>query len=414
MHNLTIDSDRLWRTILETSAFGATPDGGIRRLTLSPEDRQVRDWFRAQCEAIGCSVKVDTVGNMFATRPGRNEHALPIAMGSHLDTQPTGGKFDGVLGVLAGLEVLRTLHDADFETEHPLMLINWTNEEGARFAPAMLGSGVHAGVFDQAFADSRTDADDISFAEAIEKIGYRGETPLGETRFAAMFELHIEQGPVLEQEGLDIGIVTGVQAMRWYDLVITGQEAHAGSTPMDMRCDGLADAAAIILGTQAIARRLGGMATTGQLSIAAPSRNVVPGKLTMSLDLRHVTDTGLDVLEIEVADLIQKQCGDRAVLQTIWNSPAVYFNATCTETVRHAAEKLGASRREIVSGAGHDSVYISRVVPTAMIFIPCKEGLSHNHAESAEKTHCGLGAQILLEAVTSYLPCSEGKLISSS
>ena len=401
MHNLTIDSDRLWQTILETAAFGATPDGGIRRLTLAHEDLQVRDWFRAQCEGIGCTVKVDTVGNMFATRPGTNEHALPIAMGSHLDTQPTGGKFDGILGVLAGLEVLRTLHDARYETEHPLMLINWTNEEGARFAPAMLGSGAHSGVFDQAFADSRTDTDGISFAEAIEKIGYRGETPLGETRFAAMFELHIEQGPVLEREGVEIGIVTGVQAMRWYDLVITGREAHAGSTPMDMRCDALADAAAIILGTQEVARRLGGMATTGQLSIAAPSRNVIPGKLTMSLDLRHVTDTGLDALEIEVADLIQEQCGDRAMLQTIWNSPAVHFNATCIETVRRVTERLKASSREIVSGAGHDAVYVSRVAPTAMIFIPCRDGLSHNPAERAEKDHCALGAQVLLENVLS-------------
>ncbi|MCR6502389.1 M20 family metallo-hydrolase [Shinella sp. CPCC 101442] len=404
MHNLTIDSDRLWQTIMETAALGATPDGGIRRLTLSQEDRQVRDWFRRQCEAIGCSIKVDAVGNMFAARPGINEHALPIDMGSHLDTQPTGGKFDGILGVLAGLEVLRTLHDAGHKTEHPLMLVNWTNEEGSRFAPAMLGSGVHSGVFDMAFAESRLDADGVSLAEAIGKIGYRGETPLGETRFAAMFELHIEQGPVLERENVEIGVVTGVQAMRWYDLAITGREAHAGSTPMDMRCDALADAAAIVLGAQEIARELGGMATTGQLSIGAPSRNVIPGNVTISLDLRHVTDDGLDQLETSVADLIRKRCGDRAQLQTVWNSPAVHFNPGCIETVRCAAERLGASRREIVSGAGHDSVYVSRVAPTAMIFIPCRDGLSHNPAESAEKDHCALGAQILLESVISHRP----------
>ncbi len=404
MHNLTIDGDRLWQTIMETAAFGATPDGGIRRLTLSQEDRQVRDWLRAQCEAIGCSIKVDTVGNMFAMRPGTNEHALPIAMGSHLDTQPTGGKFDGILGVLAGLEVLRTLHDAGYETQHPLMLVNWTNEEGARFAPAMLGSGMHSGAFDQAFADSRLDADGVSFAAAIEAIGYRGETPLGATRFAAMFELHIEQGPVLEQNDIEIGIVTGVQAMRWYDLVITGREAHAGSTPMDMRCDALADAAAIILGAQAIARELDGMATTGQLSISSPSRNVIPGKVSISLDLRQVTDDGLDQLEAGVAGLIHKQCGDRARLDIVWNSPAVHFDRGCVETVQRAAERLGAGRQEIVSGAGHDSVYVSRVAPTAMIFIPCRNGLSHNPAESAEKDHCVLGAQMLLESVISHLP----------
>ncbi|GLR50625.1 M20 family metallo-hydrolase [Shinella yambaruensis] len=399
MHNLTINGERLWQTITQTAAFGAGPDGGIRRLTLSPEDKKVRDWLREQCEAIGCSLKVDTVGNMFATRPGTREHALPIAMGSHLDTQPTGGKFDGILGVLAGLEVLRTLHDAGYETEHPVMLINWTNEEGARFAPAMLGSGAHAGVFDQAFVDSRLDTDGVSFAEAIETIGYRGETPLGETSLAAMFELHIEQGPVLEREDIEIGVVTGVQAMRWYDLVITGQEAHAGSTPMDMRCDALADAAAIVLGAQDIARKLGGMATTGQLSINSPSRNVIPGTLTLSLDLRHVTDGGLDSLEIEVTDLIRKQCGKRAHLQTVWISPAVHFDVDCIETVRCAAERLGTSRRDIVSGAGHDSVHVSRIAPTTMIFIPCKDGLSHNPAESARKEHCVLGAQVLLESI---------------
>ncbi|WP_430440800.1 M20 family metallo-hydrolase [Shinella sp.] len=402
MHNLTIDGERLWQTIMETSAFGAIAGGGIGRLTLSEADRNVRDWLWEQCEAIGCSVKVDTVGNMFALRPGTNGNALPIAMGSHLDTQPTGGKFDGILGVLAGLEVLRTLHDAGYEAEHPLMLVNWTNEEGARFAPAMLGSGVHAGVFDQTFADSRVDADGVSFGEAIDAIGYRGKAPLGETRFAAMFELHIEQGPLLERDTTDIGIVTGVQAMRWYDLAITGREAHAGSTPMDMRCDALAYAAAVILGAQEIARRFKGMATTGQLSIASPSRNVIPGTVTLSLDMRHPTDDGLDQMEAEVAKLVWSQCQERARTDVVWNSPAVHFDAGCLATVRQAVKRIGASARDIVSGAGHDAVYVSRVAPTAMIFIPCREGLSHNPAESAEKGHCVLGAQALLESVLSH------------
>ncbi|UXT85244.1 M20 family metallo-hydrolase [Agrobacterium tumefaciens] len=399
MQNLTIDGDRLWQSIMETAAFGATPDGGVRRLTLSEEDKQVRDWFRDQCQALGCSVNIDTVGNMFACRPGRDATALPIAIGSHLDTQPTGGKFDGILGVLAGLEVFRTLDDAGYETERPLLLVNWTNEEGSRFAPAMLGSGVHAGVFDQSYADSRVDADGISFGEAIEAIGYRGETAVGETHFAAMFELHIEQGPVLERENIDIGVVTGVQAMRWYDISITGREAHAGSTPMDMRSDALADAATIILASQEKARVLGGRATTGQLEITTPSRNVVPGKVTFSLDLRHEHDESLDRLESEVRAAVRERCGERAAVQTIWNSPAIRFDSACIDAVRAGAAHAGASHREIISGAGHDSVYVARVAPTAMIFIACKDGLSHNPAESATKSQCVMGTQTLLNAV---------------
>ncbi|QRM57876.1 Zn-dependent hydrolase [Sinorhizobium sp. BG8] len=402
MQNLTIDGDRLWQTIMETAAFGATSDGGIRRLTLSQEDKQMRDWFRAQCEALGCTVTVDTVGNMFALRPGRNADALPIAIGSHLDTQPTGGKFDGILGVLAGLEVFRALHATGYETEQPLVLVNWTNEEGSRFAPAMLGSGVHAGVFDRDFADSRTDIDGVSFGQAIDEIGYRGQTPIGSTRFAAMFELHIEQGPILEREGIDIGIVTGVQAMRWYDLTITGQEAHAGSTPMDMRHDALVDAAKILLAAQEAARELGGLATTGQLAIASPSRNVIPGRVTISLDLRHEHDEELERLEGEVVSFIEQCCGDRAELRTIWNSPAVRFDPSCLDAIRAGAHQSGVSTREIVSGAGHDSVYVSKVTPTAMIFVPCKDGLSHNPAESATQSQCAQGAQVLMNAILSY------------
>ncbi|NTG51701.1 M20 family metallo-hydrolase [Agrobacterium rhizogenes] len=400
MSNLRIDGDRLWDSIHETAVFGGTPDGGVKRLTLSQEDRTVREWFKSQCEELGCRVSVDEVGNMFALRPGLDDGLLPVAIGSHLDTQPTGGKFDGILGVLSGLEAIRVLHDADYHTRHPLMLVNWTNEEGARFAPAMLGSGVHAGVFDRSFADSRTDADGVTFAQAIEAIGYRGSTPLGQTRFAAMFELHIEQGPVLEREAIEIGVVTGVQAMRWYDLVIIGREAHAGSTPMDMRQDALVDAAQIILAAQDVARRHGGLATTGTISIAEPSRNVIPGHVTLSLDLRHEQDAELDAMEREITSVIAERCQSaRATLTPIWKSPAVRFDAACLEAIKKGASAAGASTRNIVSGAGHDSVYVSRIAPTAMIFIPCRDGLSHNPAESASREHCTLGAQTLLNAV---------------
>lgn len=403
MHNLKINPERLWSTLEETASFGGALHGGVRRLTLSIEDRRVRDWFRSSCEKVGCMVSVDEVGNMFAVRPGKDTKALPIAVGSHLDTQPTGGRFDGILGVLAGLEVLRTLHDSGCETRRPLMLVNWTNEEGARFAPAMLGSGVYAGVFDRQFADSREDADGIRFSEAIEAIGYRGLLPAGTQKFAAMFELHIEQGPVLERENVDIGIVTGVQAMRWYDLTITGREAHAGTTPMNMRVDALTDAARILIGAEKLAKDMGGLATTGQLSIPTSSRNVVPGNVVMSLDLRHEQDDVLEEIEQQVRALIASICGpDRAQLVSIWESPAVRFDEDCLDAIRSGANEAGARMREIVSGAGHDSVNISKVAPTAMIFIPCRDGLSHNPLEFASKGQCALGAQTLLNALLVY------------
>src|SRR5437763_4363000 len=235
MKNLNIDAERLWGELMETARIGATHKGGICRLTLTDLDRQVRDWFKSQCEALGCTVSVDEVGNMFALRAGRRADVKPIAIGSHLDTQPTGGKFDGVLGVLGGLEVLKTLHDLGYETNAPLLLVNWTNEEGARFAPAMLGSGVFAKVFDRAYADSREDRQGGKFGEALEAIGYRGSVKAGDVPIGAMFELHIEQGPILEAEGKVIGVVQGVQGMRWYDVTVTGREAHTGSTPMQLR-----------------------------------------------------------------------------------------------------------------------------------------------------------------------------------
>lgn len=403
MQILKIDPERLWNTLEETASFGGTPQGGVRRLTLSIEDQRMRDWFRSSCEKAGCTVSVDEVGNMFAIRPGSDAEALPIAVGSHLDTQPTGGRFDGILGVLAGLEVLRTLHDSGYETRRALMLVNWTNEEGARFAPAMLGSGVYAGVFDRHFADSREDADGIRFSEAIEAIGYRGSLPAGEQKFAAMFELHIEQGPVLERENIDIGIVTGVQAMRWYDLTITGREAHAGTTPMNMRIDALLDAARILIEAEKLAKDMGGLATTGQLSIPASSRNVVPGNVKMGLDLRHVRDDVLEEMERKMRSVVASICGpDRAQLVSIWQSPAVRFDEGCLGAIRAGAYEAGARVREIVSGAGHDSVNISKVAPTAMIFIPCRDGLSHNPLEFASKGQCALGAQTLLNALLSY------------
>lgn len=405
-NNLTVDAKRLWSDLMETARIGGTAKGGIRRLTLGEEDRRVRDWFRGQCESLGCSVHVDEVGNMFAIRPGRNNALPPIAMGSHLDTQPTGGKFDGVLGVLAGLECLRTMHAADYETNAPVMLVNWTNEEGSRFAPAMLGSGVHAGVFDRTYADTRKDGEGVSFAEAIEAISYRGEVGIGTMPIGAMFELHIEQGPILEAEGDTIGVVTGVQGMRWYDVEITGRESHAGSTPMQMRRDALPAAAALVLAVQAAARACpGAVATVGTIAVHPGSRNVIPGAVSLSVDLRHPNAGALDRTEDAIEQALAAICAEHGVTGTltrIWDSPPVPFDPGCIACVRDAADNLGYRMRDIVSGAGHDAAYTARIAPTAMIFVPCAGGLSHNEAEDASFEDCGAGAQVLLQAVLDY------------
>ena len=400
--NLTISADRLWDTILETARIGGTPKGGINRPALTEADRQVRDWFASVCTASGCSVTTDALGNQFARRPGRDPVRPPIAIGSHLDTQPTGGKFDGVIGVLAGLEVLRTLQEAGVETDSPIELINWTNEEGARFAPAMLASGVFAGVFPPEFAYTRADRDGISFAEALDAIGYRG---IAEThKLAAHFELHIEQGPILEAEGKTIGIVTGVQGMRWYEVTVTGLDGHAGATPMRLRRDALLGTARMIEAVNRIGLAHAPLAVTtvGLLENRPNSRNVVPGEVFFSVDLRHPQDEIVVAMEAEMrAGFADIAAADRLdiTIECTWDSPAVHFDPACIESVRKAAAAIDAPSREIVSGAGHDSAYIARVAPTSMIFVPCAGGLSHNEAERATREDVAAGAQVLMHAV---------------
>jgi N-carbamoyl-L-amino-acid hydrolase len=405
--NLMIDARRLWESLTETAAIGGTAKGGIRRLTLSDEDRRVRDWLKAQVQALGCRLVVDEVGNMFAERPGRRDDIPPIAMGSHLDTQPTGGKFDGVLGVLAGLEVLRTLHGLGYETNAPLMLVNWTNEEGSRFAPAMLGSGVHAGVLDRAYADSREDRQGVTFATALEQIGYRGEAQAGAVRFSAMFELHIEQGPILEAEGKAIGVVQGVQGMRWFDVELTGCEAHTGSTPMTMRRNALLGAARLVEEVDAIAHAHAPAAvgTVGLIEASPNSRNVIPGHVFLTVDVRHPEDTVLDRMEAKLRDAVPRvaaSLGLTAELARVSNSAPVRFDPDCIAAVRAGAERAGATTRDMVSGAGHDAVHTARIAPTTMIFVPCAGGLSHNEAESTTPEECATGAQVLLNAVLAY------------
>jgi N-carbamoyl-L-amino-acid hydrolase len=392
---------------MATAQIGATAKGGICRLTLTDLDRQVRDWFKTQCEALGCSVTVDEVGNMFARRPGRNPTLSPIAMGSHLDTQPTGGKFDGALGVLAALEAMRTLHDLGYETNAPIEIVNWTNEEGARFAPAMLASGVFAGVFSADFALSRTDRDGKTFGAELERIGYKGDENAGRRKFSAMFELHIEQGPILESEGRMIGVVQGIQGIRWYEVTVTGQDAHTGTTPMTLRKNALLGAARVIDRIDAIAREHSpdAVGTVGLIESRPNSRNVIPGEVFFTVDFRHPHEQVLDLMEAKLRAALagilrplnlayQEAC--------IWSSPPVQFAPALIDCVRIAAAKAGFASRDIISGAGHDAAYVARVAPTTMIFVPCRGGISHNEAESTSFDECAAGAQVLLNAVLEF------------
>lgn len=405
--NLTINAQRLWDQIMATARFGGTPKGGVRRLTLTDEDKQVRDWFKAEVQALGCTVEVDEVGNMFARRPGRRDDLPPIAMGSHLDTQPTGGKFDGVLGVLGALEALRTIVEAGYETNAPIEVVNWTNEEGSRFAPAMLASGVHAGVFTPEFAYSREDREGKRFGEELERIGYKGPLKAGAHKLGAHFELHIEQGPILEAEGKMIGVVTGVQGMRWYEVTVRGQEAHTGSTPMHLRKNALLGAARMIERVNQIAldHAPAAVGTVGLVEVRPNSRNVVPGEVFFSVDFRHPDDGVLDAMEAELRAALPEVMAPLKLEfeeKRIWECPAVRFHEDLIACVRHGAEQAGLSTREMVSGAGHDSVYVARVAPTTMIFVPCAGGISHNEAESSTLEECAAGAQVLLNAVLEY------------
>jgi beta-ureidopropionase / N-carbamoyl-L-amino-acid hydrolase len=403
---LQIDAQRLWDSLMKTAQIGATAKGGICRLTLTDLDRQVRDWLKAQCTALGCTVTVDEVGNMFARRAGKNSNLPPIAIGSHLDTQPTGGKFDGPLGVLAGLEALRTLHDNDRTTNAPIELVNWTNEEGARFAPAMLASGVFASVFSPDFAYSRSDREGKTFGEELARIGYRGMEKAGARKFSGMFELHIEQGPILEHEGRMIGIVQGAQGARWYEVTIAGEEAHAGAMPMRLRKDALVGAARMIERVDAIARDVpDAVGTVGLIESRPNSRNVIPGQVFFTVDFRHPDEKVLDFVEVQLREALAEVLPRLQLTYRetrIWASPPVHFSPDLIDCVRVAVEAAGFPSRDIVSGAAHDSVYVARVAPTTMIFVPSRGGISHNEAEWSSFEQCAAGAQVLLNAVLEY------------
>jgi beta-ureidopropionase / N-carbamoyl-L-amino-acid hydrolase len=407
LSNIKINQTRLWDSIMEMAKIGATPKGGCNRLALTDLDRQGRDLFISWCKDAGCTISVDRMGNIFARRAGKNDALDPVVFGSHLDTQPTGGKFDGVFGVLAALEVVRTLNDHAYETDAPLEVAVWTNEEGSRFAPAMIASGVFAGAFTEDYGMSRADLDGKKIGEELDRIGYKGHVPCGGRPFKAFFEAHIEQGPILEAENKTIGVVTGIQGIRWFECTVTGNESHAGTTPMTMRRDALLGAARIVEEINLIARAHApdAVSTVGLLQVHPNSRNVIPGSVFFTADLRHPGDDVLHEMASELEAIVNRITSELGLthdLHEIWYSPPAPFDKACIASVKRAAEEAGYAHRSIVSGAGHDAGYISKVAPTAMIFVPCAGGISHNESESATPEDLAAGCNVLLRAVLAH------------
>ena len=401
MNDLRIDGKRLWQSLMDLAQIGATPKGGVRRLTLTDEDRRARDLFCRWAREAGLAVEVDGIGNLFARRAGTDPSLPPVAMGSHLDSQPSGGKFDGAYGVMAGLEVLRTLNDAGIRTRAPMEVVSWTNEEGSRFTPVLMGSGVFSGVFTLEHVRAQQDLDGVSVGDALESIGYAGSARAH--RLGAYFEAHIEQGPVLENEGKTIGVVLGALGQRWYDVTVTGQDAHAGPTPMELRQDALIGASRLVLEVNRIAREFPDYArgTVGFLQVRPNSRNVIPGEVRTTVDFRNARAPTLDAMCEELkrsATAIERECRVAIDLrENVYFKPCE-FDPVLVGHVRAAAAALGQSHRDIVSGAGHDAVSIARIAPAAMVFVPCAGGISHNEIESATPADLAAGCDVLLHA----------------
>lgn len=406
-----IDSHRLWQSLMALAAIGATDLGGVRRLALTDLDRQGRDRVCGWLREAGCSIRVDAVGNIFAIRPGARE-ADPVGVGSHIDTQPSGGKFDGNYGVLAGLEVIRALNDARIATDHPIAVAIWTNEEGSRFTPVMMGSGVYAGAFSLEHCLARTDLEGITVADALSRIGYAGTDQA--PRFAAYFEPHIEQGPILEAEGITIGAVEGALGQRWFDLELTGQDAHAGPTPLAMRRDALVGAARVITEVRRIAADYphNARGTVGQLLVSPNSRNVIPGRVRLTIDLRNARAETLAAMVADIQGCITRIAADErlhAQLTEVVHFEPCHFDSHWVSRIEALAQARGQTVRRMASGAGHDAVYVARTCPAAMIFVPCEGGISHNEIENAQPQHLAAGAQVLLDAMieaAGYAPAS--------
>ncbi len=404
MRNIKVNGERLWASLMEMAKIGATEKGGVCRLALTDVDKAARDLFVRWCEEAGCAVHVDRMGNIFARRPGKDESLPPVMTGSHIDSQPTGGKFDGIYGVLAGLEVIRTLNDLDYETNAPIEVSAWTNEEGSRFAPAMIASGVFGGAFTLEEGLACKDTDGKTIGEELARIGYAGDVACGGREVGAFFEAHIEQGPILEADDKTIGVVQGVQGIRWFDVTVTGMESHAGTTPMERRKDALVGAVRLISEINRIAmdNAPDARATIGMMAVSPNSRNVIPGSVFFSVDLRHPDPELLAAMTDEARDLAGSIAADgklEIAFEEIWYSPPVKFADKCVGAVQRAADSLGYESRPITSGAGHDAVYVSRVAPTGMIFIPCEDGISHNEIEAATPGDIAAGCDVLLNAM---------------
>lgn len=405
-NNIRINGERLWQSLMDMAEIGPGIAGGNNRQALTDDDSKGRHLFAKWCQDAGLTMKVDELGNMFMTRAGRESGLPPVLVGSHLDTQPTGGRYDGVLGVLAGLELIRTLNDHNIQTSHPICVVNWTNEEGTRFPPPMLASGVFAGAYDKEWALERRDADGLSFGEELDRIGWRGDIPIGEQAFNSYFELHIEQGPILEMEECDIGVVQGGQGLIWIQLTITGKEAHTGSTPMVARRDAGLAMARIINQVNNIVSAEGqnAVGAVGHIDISPNSRNIIPGWAQFTIDFRAPKKASLSRMEKELYAYAHKLCEDMDVgleVEILGQFDPVEFDPECTDLVRKAADDLGYSHRDILSGAGHDACWLSRVTPSTMIFCPCKDGLSHNEAEDITSSWATAGADVLYHAVIS-------------
>ncbi|MFD1796612.1 Zn-dependent hydrolase [Paracoccus aurantiacus] len=402
--NIRIDGARLWDSLMQMAKIGPGVAGGNNRQTLTDADAEGRRLFQGWCEDAGMTMSVDRMGNMFMRHEGTDTDADPVYIGSHLDTQPTGGKYDGVLGVLSGLEVIRAIRDMGLKTRRPIVVTNWTNEEGTRFAPAMLASGVYAGIHDEDFANSREDADGKKFGDELDRIGWRGDDPVGGRPMHAMFEYHIEQGPILEAENKQIGVVTHGQGLWWLQVTLTGKDAHTGSTPMNMRVNAGLGMARIIemVHRVAMAHQPDAVGAVGQANVYPNSRNVIPGKAVFTIDIRSPELEKLNAMRAEIeaeAPKIAEELGLGIEIEPVGHFDPVTFDPGLVEVVRSAAEHLGYSHMNIVSGAGHDACWINRVAPTVMIMCPCVDGLSHNEAEEISPEWASAGADVLLHAV---------------
>lgn len=400
-----INAGRLWDSLLELGRVGGTPNGGVRRLALTDEDASARRLFARWAQEAGCTMRSDMVGNLFARREGRDPGRAAVMIGSHLDSQPNGGRFDGALGVLAGLEVVRTLADRAILTAAPVELAVWSDEEGARFDISCVGSSVFAGARSLKSACSLRDATGVRFGDELTRLRLAGDSQPGRPAPDAYFELHIEQGPELEELGVPIGIVEGITGIRWLNVVLNGRAAHAGTTPMDRRRDALLAAAHLISAVDAIA--IAGApharATVCVLEAEPNAGSVITERARLMVDLRHRDRVALQQMEdaLHAALGAAEAAGIRCAVDTLWTVDPVSFDRDCVELVADAASTLRYASQRMISGAGHDAGYLASVAPSVLVFIPCRDGLSHNPEEHAEPEHVAAGAEVLYEAVVS-------------